>query len=97
MAAKGGGIVLDLLRGSLIVLRRRCGKPNCHCATGDPHETPALSWSEGGKTQILTLRPEEVRQVAAAVGRYKKARAELDRKAAAGLRALRRMQAARGR
>ena len=23
-----------MLRGSLVTLRRRCGKPNCHCADG---------------------------------------------------------------
>ena len=33
-----------LLRGSLTVLRRRCGSPGCHCARGELHETPVLSY-----------------------------------------------------
>ncbi len=27
-----------LLRGVLYTLRRKCGKPTCHCTTGDLHE-----------------------------------------------------------
>ena len=59
-----------LLRGSLIVLRRRCGKPACHCAKGLPHATPALSFSQRGKTRILTLRPAQLAAVRAALRRY---------------------------
>ena len=61
------------LPGTLITLRRRCGKPTCRCATGALHETPALSYSLGGRSKMLTLRPEEVKAVGAAVGRYRKA------------------------
>ncbi len=75
-----------VLPGSLITLRRKCGKPGCRCATGDPHESPALSYSVKGRTKMLTLAPEEVPAVAAAVARYRnavndlqaEARAELD-------------------
>jgi hypothetical protein len=77
-----------LLRGSLIVLRRRCGKPNCRCAKGLPHATPALSWSQQGKTRILTLPPPQLPAVRAALRRYQQAQAQLERRAAAGLRHL---------
>jgi hypothetical protein len=77
-----------LLRGSLIVLRRRCGKPTCHCAKGPPHATPALSFSRQGKTRILTLRPPQLPGVRAALRRYQQAQAQLERRALAGLRRL---------
>ena len=48
-----------LLRGSLIELRRRCGKTGCHCHKGEPHSSPALSYSQAGKTHILTLARED--------------------------------------
>jgi len=75
-----------VLPGSLIILRRKCGKATCRCATGAPHESPALSYSVAGRTKILTLAAEEVPAVAAAVTRYREtvtaleveARAELD-------------------
>ena len=77
-----------LLRGSLIVLRRRCGKPTCHCAKGQPHATPALSFSRRGKTRILTLRPAQLPAVRAALRRYQQAQAQLEGRAVAGLRRL---------
>ncbi len=78
-----------VLRGSLITLTRKCGRPGCHCARGEPHMTPALSTSIDGTTTILTLRAEDVPEVRAALVRYKRARAELDQEVRAGLRALR--------
>jgi hypothetical protein len=78
-----------VLRGSLITLTRKCGQPGCHCARGEPHKTPALSTSIGGKTAILTLRAGDLLEVKAALARYKRARANLDQEARAGLAALR--------
>lgn len=74
-----------VLPGSLITLRRKCGKAGCRCATGSPHETPALSYSVAGRTKMLTLTPEEVPAVAAAVARYRKAVSELETQARAEL------------
>lgn len=77
-----------VLPGSLITLRRKCGKPSCRCATGDPHESPALSYSVGGRTKMLTLAAEEVAAVAAAVGRYRTTVNELEAEARVELDAL---------
>lgn len=78
-----------VLRGALTTLRRRCGKPNCRCAAGEPHASPALAYTEGGRTKTLTLTEAEVAEVAAALARYADAKAELDRAADAGIAALR--------
>ena len=79
-----------VLRGSLIVLKRRCGKPGCRCNREAAHETPALSFSVGGKTGILTLQEEDVPEVRAALTRYKRALAQLEKQARAGITSLRR-------
>jgi hypothetical protein len=84
-----------LLTGTLTTFRRRCGKPNCRCATGDPHEGPALRYLEGGRTKLITLAATDVAEVAAALARYEKARATLDAAAAEGLAALRSQLATR--
>lgn len=87
-----------VLPGSLITLRRKCGKAGCRCATGAPHETPALSYSVAGRTKMLTLTAEEVPAVAAAVARYRKAVTELEAQARAELDTLvARVQARRAR
>jgi hypothetical protein len=68
--------------------RRRCGKAACRCATGDPHESPALVYTETGRSKTLTLRPGEVAEVTAALARYETARTELETAAQAGLAVL---------
>ena len=78
----------SVLRGSLIQLRRKCGKPNCHCRQGQPHSSPALSYSLHGKTNLLTLPKELVPKVRAALNRYLHSQRSLQRQADAGLRQL---------
>ena len=78
-----------LVRGSLITLRRRCGKPNCRCVDGVAHETPALSYSLEGRTRTLTLRAEDLPAVRAALERYAVARQQLEDEALEGIEALR--------
>lgn len=77
------------LRGSLITLRRRCGKPNCRCADGTPHETPALSYSVEGRTKTVTLNADDVAVVEAALARYHAARQGLEAETLAGIETLR--------
>lgn len=84
-----------LLQGTLTTFRRRCGKPGCRCAAGDPHESPALRFTENGRTKTLTLSPGEIAEITAALARYEQAKAELDAQAAAGLAGLRERRAAR--
>jgi hypothetical protein len=84
-----------LLRGTLTVFRRRCGKPNCRCASGEPHESPALVFTEAGRTKTVTLGDAEIDDVAAALARYQDAKADLEAAADAGLVALRARLSAR--
>jgi hypothetical protein len=72
----------ELVHGSLITLRRKCGKSSCRCVDGEVHETPALSFSVEGRTKIVTLRAGELEPVRGAVEAYQQARAELDAAAA---------------
>ena len=81
-----GSVSGVLIRGSLITLKRKCGKPTCACADGEPHTTPALSYSVKGKTHILTLRSSDVPMIRQALNNYKMAVAELERKAISGIR-----------
>ena len=68
----------SLTPGSLYLLRRKCGKVNCRCAQGHPHESWVLTRSEEGKTQLYPVPPEQrarVRQLTAAYRRYQRHRA----------------------
>jgi len=78
-----------VVRGSVVVHRRRCGKANCRCADGTAlHETTVLSYSQAGKTRLVMLPPEQVEAVRAATGRYQAAKARLEDQGDAGLEAL---------
>lgn len=78
-----------VLRGSVVVHRRRCGKPNCHCADGTAlHETTVLSYSQAGRTRFVMLPAGQVAAVRAATARYQAAKARLEAQANAGLEAL---------
>ena len=78
----------EMVRGSVVVHRRRCGKPNCRCAAGDLHEATVLSYSERGRTRFVMLPSAEVAAVAGAVDRYRAAEAELAAAGEAGRAAL---------
>lgn len=84
-----------LLQGTLTTFRRRCGTPTCRCAAGQPHESPALTFTENGRTKTLTLTAAEAAEVSAALARYQRAKTDLDTRAAAGLAGLRARRAAR--
>lgn len=86
-----------LVRGSLITLRRRCGRPNCRCVEGAAHETPALSYSHEGRTHTVTLAADDLPAVRAALERYAVARQHLEDEALAGIEALRTRRSATGR
>jgi hypothetical protein len=78
-----------MLRGTLITMRRRCGKATCRCARGELHEGPALSVSLSGRSVMVSLRPGEVAGVAAALARYQAAREALETQATTGVQMLR--------
>src|SRR5674536_277171 len=86
-----------MVRGSVVTHRRRCGKPNCRCATGEElHESTVLSYSEAGRTRFVMLPAGEVAAVRAAVERYRAAQAKLAADGDAGRAALIARLAARG-
>lgn len=69
-----------MIRGSFYLLRRKCGKPNCRCATGQLHPTYVLTRSEAGKDRLFPVpkaQRAEVRTRAAEYRRYQRARAVL--------------------
>ena len=64
--ARGALGVPEMLRGSVVTHRRRCGKPNCRCASGEElHESVVLSYSKASRTRFVMLEPEEVDAVRA--------------------------------
>jgi len=61
------GIPEDLLPGSLALTHRRCGKPNCHCASGKGHPMWSLTFMVDGKKRVERIPNEWVEEVQALV------------------------------
>lgn len=89
MAGHRSGGMPRMIRGSVVVQRRRCGKENCRCAGGQAlHEASVLSYSVAGRNRTVMLPAAEVAAVRAAVARYRAAQARLEQAGNAGLDAL---------
>ncbi len=52
-----------LVKGNVYELARKCGKPNCVCTRGELHRSMVLTWSEEGKSRLLSLPRERVAEV----------------------------------
>jgi len=74
-----------LIRGSVVKVRRYCGKSQCRCRDGNLHETWALSYSQNGRTRMIPLREEDVTITRQAIKRYQKALAQLESQAMRGI------------
>jgi len=53
----------DLLPGSLSLTHRRCGKPTCHCASGQGHPIWFLTFMAQGKRRVERIPKEWVDDV----------------------------------
>lgn len=51
------GLPETLIGGSLVVSRRACGKPNCHCARGTGHPQWSITGSYRGKKRVERIDP----------------------------------------
>ncbi len=63
-----------MVKGSVYRLRRRCGKPTCHCADGTLHDSMVLSWSEEGRTRLRSISERSVNRLRRLTERYQRFR-----------------------
>ena len=82
-------VVPEMLRGTVVTHRRRCGKPNCRCANGEAlHEEVLLSYSEASRARSVRIPEELVEEVRQATQRYREAKSRLEAEGNAGLEVL---------
>jgi len=66
----------EMVRGYVYHSRRRCGKPSCRCARGEPHEAWVLATKVDGKQTTRSLgggRRKRVQRLAEDYRRYRRA------------------------
>ena len=75
-----------LVPGSLYLLRRKCGKPNCRCAQGQLHASWVLTRSESGQSRLYSVPQDQrggLRPLTQEYRRWQLARARLVKQSAA--------------
>jgi hypothetical protein len=63
-----------LVKGTVYEQRRKCGKPTCHCANGEPHSSMILSRSEDGRTKLMAVRAGHLKDLQLLTERYQRFR-----------------------
>jgi hypothetical protein len=62
------------VKGTVYEQRRKCGKPNCHCVTGELHTSMMLSRSEEGRTKLRTIPRGHLKDLQVLTERYQRFR-----------------------
>jgi hypothetical protein len=69
----------DSIRGSLVIMRRVCGKPNCHCQKGTRHKALYISQSQAGRTRMVYIPQPKEAKAHQYIKNYRKIKALLNR------------------
>lgn len=64
----------SLLPGSLYTLRRKCGKPSCHCSRGELHQSTVLSYRGQGRPRNISPPPEQLDSLPTMTHHYRRCR-----------------------
>ena len=68
----------ELARGSVSIVRRKCGKPDCHCAEGPGHPQTLFLFQGGdGRRRCKLIRKADADRWLRAGQRYRDFRADL--------------------
>lgn len=60
-----------IIKGSLVELRRVCGKANCRCGNGEKHRSLYLSQSYRGRTRMTYIPRKYEKEITECVQRHK--------------------------
>ena len=69
----------NVIKSSIIEMKRFCGKKNCKCAkTKIPHKSLFLSFKYKGKTKMIPIKKEQIPDIKARINDYKELKAAID-------------------
>ena len=81
-AAKKMPPVEEILRGSIVIVKRYCGKANCRCLKGHKHRSLYISQSNKGESRLIYIPQRSEKEVRRLIRNYqalKKATEEISR------------------
>lgn len=77
-----------LVKGSLVLNRRRCGKPGCRCEDGELHESLAFTYKQAGKSVLVHIPEHLDAEAVEAQNDYRKLKALVEELSAVNVKIL---------
>lgn len=68
--AKGVSQIQEILRGSIVVVKRYCGKANCRCQKGFKHRSLYVSQSNKGESRLVYIPQRSEKEVRRFIRNY---------------------------
>ena len=60
----------EILRGSIVVVRRYCGKVGCRCTKGKKHRSLYVSQSNNGQSRLIYIPKAKEKEVYQLINNY---------------------------
>lgn len=67
----------EILRGSIVVVERYCGKANCRCLKGHKHRSLYISQSNNGQSRLIYIPRTSEKKVRRLINNYHKLKSAL--------------------
>jgi hypothetical protein len=77
--AKGAPKIQEVVRGSIVIMNRVCGKATCRCQKGLKHSSMYVSQSYRGKTRMIYIPKRSQIAVRRFIGNYLKIKNVMNR------------------
>ena len=71
--------VEEILRGSIVVVKRYCGKANCRCLKGFKHRSLYVSQSNKGESRLVYIPRHSEKEVRRLIHNYKALKANMEK------------------
>lgn len=68
----------EILRGSIVVVKRYCGKANCRCQKGHKHRSLYISQSNNGRSRLIYIPQHSEKEVRRLIDNYHKLKSVME-------------------
>ena len=62
----------EILRGSVVIVKRHCGKANCRCQKGFKHRALYVSQRDKGKARMIYIPQRSEKEARRLISNYRK-------------------------
>lgn len=79
IAAKQMPSIQKILRGSIVVVKRVCGKPSCRCLKGHKHRALYISQSQKGRPRLVYIPQHSEAEVRSLIQNHQKMKSVMEK------------------